>query len=71
MTRPMPVVLRTNQTVPLSKWFSVRAGCATGVAYQLREWVLDAEQSPGPRLVTTGALDRYRFHWGRPQRFGQ
>ena len=53
----------------LVEMVSVRAGCATGVAYQLREWVQDSEDGPGPRLVTTGALDRYCFHWGRKQRF--
>ena len=69
MTRPEPVVLASSKCLPLSSWFRVRAGCATGVAYALRDHVQDSQDGPGPRLVTTGALDRYRLRWGRTQRF--
>ena len=57
-------------TMPLGALAAIRAGCATDAAYRL-----SAEVEPGPggaglRLVTTGAIDRYRCHWGqRPIRF--
>jgi hypothetical protein len=40
------------------------AGCAVGAAYELGPLVVDDEQGPGPRLITTGAIDRYRCRWG-------
>lgn len=63
-----PALVQVSGAVPLGEVAQVRAGCATGVAYQLREHL--TEEGRGPRLVTTGALDPYRCHWGqRPQRF--
>lgn len=52
----------------------VFAGCTTGAAYRLAPLVTEARQAGarggGLRLVTTGALDRYRCKWGdEPIRF--
>lgn len=60
-TPPLP-------SVPLSERFDVKAGCATGVAYELSPLVSDTSTSDAPealRLITTGAIDRYRHHWGQ------
>jgi hypothetical protein len=46
------------------------AGSTTATAYALRPYVVDARNGAGPRLVTTGALDRYSCSWGlRPIRY--
>jgi hypothetical protein len=46
------------------------AGCTTATAYALAERVDDRVEGDGPRLVTTGAIDRFRVRWGeRPTRF--
>ena len=56
--------------VPLGEVAEVFAGCATGAAYELRDCVEDAPAGEGPRLITTGSLDRYRCRWGEaPTRF--
>jgi hypothetical protein len=69
LTRREPVELSTDHCISLSSLCTVRAGCATGAAYQLREHVIESESGSGLRLVTTGALDRYTLSWGRRQRF--
>jgi hypothetical protein len=69
MTRAQTVQIGPDICVPLSTHFRIRAGCSTGAAYRLRDHVSDQEQSMAPRLVTTGAIDRYQMHWGRRQRF--
>ena len=71
-TQPQAVFLDASRAdiVPLSTQVTVRAGCVTGAAYRLRDMVVDAEQGEGPKLITTGALDRYQCHWGKnPIRF--
>ncbi|MEB3187243.1 MAG: hypothetical protein VKP72_07375 [bacterium] len=58
--------------VPLSTLFEVRAGCVTAVAYALRPLVTDegGHARDVLRLVTTGAIDRFRSRWGEhPVRF--
>lgn len=56
--------------VTLADLADVHAGCTAGDAYRLSEELVDAPAAAGPRLVTTGALDRYRCRWGeRPIRF--
>jgi hypothetical protein len=57
-------VLQT--TVPLGtldSYLRFRAGAATGAAYELAPLV--EEGGPGPRLVTTGLIDRYTCLWGQ------
>jgi len=57
-------------TRPLGELLEVHAGCATRAAYELRPVVRDDPAGPGPRLVTTGAIDRYACRWGaRPIRY--
>jgi hypothetical protein len=49
---------------PLSQRFTISAGCATGVAYELSTHVNDDEYDTGLKLVTTGLIDRFAFNWG-------
>jgi tRNA1(Val) A37 N6-methylase TrmN6 len=55
----------------LGDYADVFAGCATGAAYELKPLVKESSpRAAGPRLITTGALDRYRCNWGNaPIRF--
>ena len=54
----------------LGEHVEVRAGCITEVAYALLGWISDEEGGHGPKLVTTGALERYHCRWGtRPTRY--
>ncbi len=48
----------------------IHGGAATGAAYDLRPLVVDAAEAPGPRLITTGLIERYESLWGQtPCRF--
>lgn len=62
-----------SQRMVLAQRFFVRAGCATSVAYELSPWVSDSSSPLAPealRLITTGAIDRYRHKWGHdPTRY--
>jgi hypothetical protein len=43
---------------------NIFAGCTTADAYNLKPLIEDSEHGAGFKLVTTGALDRYRLKWG-------
>jgi hypothetical protein len=59
---------RIEATHVLGDFADVFAGCATGAAYELAPLVRNARL--GQRLITTGALDRFRCKWGdAPIRF--
>jgi len=47
---------------PLGELVSLRAGATTGTAYELAPLVEEAGN--GPRLITTGLIDRYECTWG-------
>lgn len=56
--------------IQLSKLFEIKAGCSTGVAYELSPLVQDQEQPESVdhlKLITTGAIDRYQCLWGKSQ----
>ncbi|MFT4976896.1 MAG: hypothetical protein ACI8S6_002801 [Myxococcota bacterium] len=63
-TRPETIPLAPEATGLLGDSLDIVAGCATGVAYTLRPLVTDDVNGPGPRLVTTGAIDRFTLKWG-------
>lgn len=50
----------------LSDDFTVYSGCATGIAYELRNCLIDQqdESGSGPKLITTGLIERYQHVWG-------
>lgn len=66
-TRPDAVRLGGGplDIVALSALAEVSAGCTTGGAYALKPLIVDALDGGGPRLVTTGAIDRYVCKWGQ------
>lgn len=48
----------------LADLWHIHGGAATGAAYELRPQVCDDVNGKGPRLITTGLIDRYTSHWG-------
>jgi hypothetical protein len=53
-----------GETTSLGEVADMWAGCSTGTAYELNGHVVDSPDGSGPRLVTTGAIDRYKCRWG-------
>lgn len=48
---------------PLGDLVSIHGGASTGAAYDLSPLV--TESGAGPKLITTGLIDRYESRWGR------
>lgn len=54
----------SSDCIPLDKAVEMWAGCTTGVAYELAPLVHEADKDQELRLVTTGAIDRFKCRWG-------
>ena len=56
--------LNGSRLQQFSESLTIRAGCTTADAYNLKTVVKDQRDGTGQRLVTTGAIDRYSLKWG-------
>ncbi len=57
--------LRTlGPTIRLGDLTDIFAGCTTADAYNLKPLIEDSREGRGPKLITTGAIDRYVLKWG-------
>jgi hypothetical protein len=56
---------RMRSSLNLCDCADVFAGCTTADAYNLKPLIEDRDAGRGPKLVTTGAIDRYVLKWGR------
>ena len=52
-------------TIRLGDLADIFAGCTTADAYNLKPVIDDCAEGRGPKLVTTGSIDRYVLKWGR------
>jgi hypothetical protein len=61
---PKPGSMPVPSIVDLGEVAHVFAGCTTADAYNLKAEIEDVGTGTGPRLITTGAIDRYASRWG-------